>query len=217
MVSRVQAVARAATVWTPGTVPYSQARNHQPDGYRQDCSGYVSMCWGLAAPGESTVTLVTKGLMAEVPAGQLQPGDAIGLCGPGTAGNAGHIQLVEAVTATGLVIWEQAGGTAGPTRRTIKRPTPGYKAYRLATIDTPSTVEDDMAALFLVSAPGDPAVWLSNGIQRRGVHNEAEIKGWLMLGARRFENVDLSWYGDPVPAGGAGAHTHALGPATPVE
>jgi len=56
---------------------------------------------------------------------------------------------------------------------------------------------DDMA-LYLVSAPNDPAVWLSDGMSRRGVHVADEILGWLNLGARRFENVDLSWYGEPV-------------------
>jgi hypothetical protein len=65
----------------------------------------------------------------------------------------------------------------------------------------PAPGGDDMA-LYLVSAPNDPGVWLSNGVTRRSVHNQAEIEGWLGLGAIRYENVDLSWYGtrSDVPA-----------------
>jgi len=145
MVTRIEALRRASSIWSPGTVPYSQVLRHQPDGYRQDCSGYVSMCWAIPSSpwgGENTESLVTEGWMSEVPADQLQPGDAIGMCGPGTLGDAGHVQLFEAWTAGGgLVIWEQAGGTVGPTRRTIKRITPGYRAYRFRGFDTPEEID----------------------------------------------------------------------------
>jgi len=92
------------------------------------------MCWKTPPPGENTVTLVTRGFMKEIPVSDLQPGDAIGLCGPGTAGDDGHIQLFDGWTTNGLHIWEQAGGVNGPVRREIKRITPGYKAYRYVAI-----------------------------------------------------------------------------------
>jgi hypothetical protein len=200
--SRAQALSRAATIWPVNGVPYSMSTIHQPDGYRQDCSGFVSLCWGLPTPGEDTQSLVTEGWMYEIPIATLQAGDAIGKCGPGTLGPVGHIQLFERWTTTGLVIWEQSGGRSGPWHHTIKAITPGYRAYRLAGIDggatpAPPEPEDDMA-LYLVSAPGDPAVWLSDGLSRRGIHNAEEIQGWLNLGARRFVDVDLSWYGEPI-------------------
>lgn len=70
--------------------------------------------------------------------------------------------------------------------------------YAAITGTGPQGGDEDMATLFLVSAPGDPGVWISNGIQRRGISSQAEAEGWLNLGAIRFENVDLSWYGSPV-------------------
>lgn len=60
--------------------------------------------------------------------------------------------------------------------------------------------EDEDMKLYLVSAPNDPAVWLSNGIYRRGLASQAEIEGWLLQGAIRYENVELAWYGPDINA-----------------
>ena len=38
--------------WVDKHVPYSQTGTH--DGYRTDCSGFVSMCWQASKPGPST-------------------------------------------------------------------------------------------------------------------------------------------------------------------
>lgn len=38
--------------WVDKNVPYNQNKTY--DGYRTDCSGFVSMCWGVAKPGVST-------------------------------------------------------------------------------------------------------------------------------------------------------------------
>ncbi|WP_377272519.1 peptidoglycan-binding protein [Peterkaempfera sp. SMS 1(5)a] len=43
--TRAEIVARAAR-WVDSRIPYSRSRFH--DGYRTDCSGFVSMAWGLA-------------------------------------------------------------------------------------------------------------------------------------------------------------------------
>ena len=40
--------------WLNASVPYSQSARHE--GYRTDCSGFVSMCWQLAAPGGNTTS-----------------------------------------------------------------------------------------------------------------------------------------------------------------
>lgn len=82
---------------------YSQARL-DGDGanahYRPDCSGWVSYCWDAptSGPGSwggySTSTFVTENVMYEIPRSELRPGDAIGHCGPTTAGGGGgHIAL----------------------------------------------------------------------------------------------------------------------------
>lgn len=47
--SRSSILARGQ-VWVDKNVPY----NKTYDGYRSDCSGFVSMCWGLPKPGHTT-------------------------------------------------------------------------------------------------------------------------------------------------------------------
>lgn len=132
MIAAGQQAPSRVGLWSAGSVPYVQWGTASPTGHRPDCSGFVSMCWDLPTPGENTESLVTKQIMYQIPEGDLQPGDAIGLCGPGTLGNAGHIMLFLGSTSAGFRIAEQAGGTWGPTIRTIKRIPSGYLAYRLA-------------------------------------------------------------------------------------
>ena len=45
--------------WYDDKVPFNKAATH--DTYRTDCSGFVSMCWQLGAPGKTTSTLGTSG------------------------------------------------------------------------------------------------------------------------------------------------------------
>jgi hypothetical protein len=75
-VSRSSIISRGQS-WVDQHVPYNQGTK---DGYRTDCSGYVSMCWQLPTPGHTTSTLPS--VTATISKGELQPGDAI-LC-PGT-------------------------------------------------------------------------------------------------------------------------------------
>lgn len=48
MIARLQA-------WVKANVSYSKTAKYQ--GYRKDCSGYVSMAWGLSKPGATTASL----------------------------------------------------------------------------------------------------------------------------------------------------------------
>jgi len=66
MISRAQA-------WVSEHVPYNQDGQH--NGYREDCSGYVSMAWGLAKPGLTTFTLGT--VSHRISKDDLQPGDVL--------------------------------------------------------------------------------------------------------------------------------------------
>jgi hypothetical protein len=108
MITRDEILARAHAVPLRSD-EYSQNRL-DGDGanakYRPDCSGWVSYCWGVPTSGPgtwggySTATFITTdyapgvhGIMYEIPRGELQPGDAIGHCGPTTGGNGGHIAL----------------------------------------------------------------------------------------------------------------------------
>ncbi|WP_406096666.1 peptidoglycan-binding protein [Streptomyces sp. NBC_01013] len=62
-----------AKKWVAGQVPYSMEK-YWSDGYRQDCSGYVSMAWNLAG-NEWTGSLATYG--TRIAREELQPGDIL--------------------------------------------------------------------------------------------------------------------------------------------
>lgn len=156
---RTDVMHRAQTVWPPGSVPYSQSAIHQPDGYRADCSGYVSMCWHTGPAGGNTVTMVGP-VMHEIAPVDLAPGDAIGKCGPGTEGDFGHIQLFEAWAGGGaLWIWEQAGGTRGPVRRKLSAIPWGYKPWRFNNIEETGMSERDAQLA---------ATWTTSGSDEHG-------------------------------------------------
>lgn len=138
------------------------------DGYRDDCSGFVSWCYKLTAGdvpggyygGGNTVSLVaSNGPLYEIPLNDLKPGDACGNCGPGSAGDAGHIVLFDRwynndPNNNDYYIYEQAGGQVGPTHRLITWPYPGesrWKAYRFRGI---ADTEDDLELTDKVSLNG---------------------------------------------------------------
>jgi hypothetical protein len=98
------------------------------------------MCLDLAMPGLSTVTLVTDGYISEISPSELRAGDMVGCCGPGTAGDAGHIVLFDRWEQGDQTYWayEFRGGTElGPAHSLINYPyhgLDGYKAYRYKDI-----------------------------------------------------------------------------------
>jgi len=59
--------------WVKAHVPYNQHGTH--DGYREDCSGFVSMCWELSKPGLTTSTLPS--VSHKIKKGDLKPGDVL--------------------------------------------------------------------------------------------------------------------------------------------
>ncbi len=71
-VARSTMIARGQS-WVDKHVPYNQQGTY--DGYRTDCSGFVSMCWELARPGLSTFTMHT--VAHNIDKGALAPGDAM--------------------------------------------------------------------------------------------------------------------------------------------
>jgi len=68
MTSRAQA-------WVNAHVPYNQGGTY--NGYREDCSGYVSMCWDTSRPGYTTFSMPS--IANKITHNELQPGDAL-LC-----------------------------------------------------------------------------------------------------------------------------------------
>ncbi|KAL0228165.1 hypothetical protein RCL1_004308 [Eukaryota sp. TZLM3-RCL] len=59
--------------WVDLHIPYSQSKTY--DGYRTDCSGFVSMSWLLSKPGATTRTLMNYA--HSISKNNLQPGDAL--------------------------------------------------------------------------------------------------------------------------------------------
>ncbi|WP_329787439.1 VCBS repeat-containing protein [Lentzea sp. DG1S-22] len=89
-ITRAEVMARAKT-WVDARVPYSMSAAR--DGWRTDCSGFVSMAWNLSKPGLSTVTLVGSNVTHRITKDELLPGDILIKGGPGTEGAAGHVRL----------------------------------------------------------------------------------------------------------------------------
>jgi len=217
-----ESIARATTVWPVGGVVYSQVRDHPTDGYRQDCSGFVSMCWDLGAPGLTTVTLVTTGTMVEIPWTGLRPGDAIGHCGPHTGGNDGHVTLVAAVMAGSVRVWEQrGGGIPGPTARILTKAQAdslGYKAYRNTRMTIPEDedmrmIVDPSTSVYLLTGQADPVTGWPVLVP---ISNVARMNAYRAAGiplVSQPTNVDWTFYTrGPLPsAAGLPDHTHVPG------
>ncbi|MGW2177788.1 peptidoglycan-binding protein [Streptomyces sp. NPDC001732] len=120
-----------AKKWVSAQVPYSMVK-YWPDGYRQDCSGFVSMAWNL--PGnEWTGSLSAFG--TRIAREDLQPGDILLFHNPADPSKGSHVTIFGGwtdYTHTHYTAYEQ---TKPYTR---KRTTPmaywnhsgGYVAYR---------------------------------------------------------------------------------------
>lgn len=199
-ISRTEILHRAVTLWGGlGSTPYSQ--NEWRDGYRTDCSGYVSGCWNLNAPeyagrytNLNTVTLVTLGVMEPISPDALQPGDAMGNCGPGTEGDAGHIVLFDRwdnniPSDNHYWCYEQVGGQSGPVHSHYDWPYPGesnWQAYRFLGVSTTPATRKEEPMLF-IRRKGFKAVWASNLITR----------SWISTGGglTRAQDAAKSVYG----------------------
>ncbi|MGA4544987.1 FG-GAP-like repeat-containing protein [Uniformispora flossi] len=104
-VSRSEIISRAK-VWTDAAVPYNQSAYR--DGYRTDCSGFVSMAWKLGA-SLTTDTLPT--VAHPIGKEELKPGDV--LLNTAT-GDDGHVVIFESwvnEAHTAYSGYEEAGGS----------------------------------------------------------------------------------------------------------
>ena len=179
----VDIVWRAENGWPYNAVDYSQSQIWNDDDgsgphiglYRKDCSGFASMAAGLttAGGGLSTVTFLTTGAVRLITWAELAPGDFVGALGAGTAGNAGHIMVVESVNhaAGTYTVLEQAGYGPGPDRNTYKlRDGQGrnYLPYRLSTLEDDMAISnDDLQAIAALTAERT-VLLLAKGVDDRG-------------------------------------------------
>jgi hypothetical protein len=145
-ISRNRVLVRGQYGWELGTVPFSKTEFHQPDGYRQDAAGFISMCYDIPLHashswgGMSVVTLLTDGWMEEIKSEELRPGDAIGHLGPyAMDADGGVISLFEGWLNNdpnlgyALVYEQLPSGNPGPQRKA--RPFDfRWHAYRLKGI-----------------------------------------------------------------------------------
>ncbi|NUR26327.1 MAG: VCBS repeat-containing protein, partial [Catenulispora sp.] len=120
-ITRTEMLQRAAS-WVGLGLQYNGNGSH--DGYRTDCSGYVSMAWDL---GQSLVTgqfapgTVTEGITKS----ELRPGDALN--NP-AAGSAGHIVMFDKWTDSSQTsYWGYEFTGSGVHHRTI--PYPYFSGY----------------------------------------------------------------------------------------
>ena len=77
--------------------------------YRTDCSGYVSMAFHLSS---SPSTIDLPSYVHSISKADLQPGDILGVLGPGTGGNAGHVLIFDGWADSGHTqynAWEDSG------------------------------------------------------------------------------------------------------------
>lgn len=100
--------------WVDKHVPYNQQGSY--DGYRTDCSGFVSMCWELAKPGLTTFTMHT--VATNIGKDALQAGDAMNC-------DSRHIVLFAGWADGGktqYVAMEEANSSTGTIKRNIPYP-----------------------------------------------------------------------------------------------
>ncbi|MFE7593005.1 peptidoglycan-binding protein, partial [Kitasatospora sp. NPDC057512] len=114
--TRAQIIQRAQT-WVDQGVPYSMSR-YWSDGYRQDCSGFVSMAWGL---GSSQTTWTLPDFAERIGKNDLQPGDILIYNNPANPQAGSHVTIFGGwadSSRTKYVAYEQTGPS------TKKRSTP---------------------------------------------------------------------------------------------
>ncbi|MFI8235834.1 peptidoglycan-binding protein [Streptomyces sp. NPDC085866] len=103
--TRTQIIKRAK-LWVAAKVPYSMD-DYWSDGYRQDCSGYVSMAWGLGT-NEWTGSLDQFGV--KIAKEELQPGDMLLFHNPDNPEKGSHVVIFGGWTDhthTNYLVYEQ--------------------------------------------------------------------------------------------------------------
>ncbi len=122
--------------WLDANVPYSQSRTH--DGYRTDCSGFVSMCWDTGT-SYTTATYYSGGAPASDIGGfeELEPADAVV--------RRGHMMLFAGWADsdhTSMCVLEQASTASDMQFRAhsvSSLQSQGYKAIRASNLPSEGT------------------------------------------------------------------------------
>ncbi|MEU6878554.1 peptidoglycan-binding protein [Streptomyces sp. NPDC046712] len=145
--SRAEIINRAKR-WVSAQVPYSMEK-YWSDGYRQDCSGYISMAWNLRG-NEWTGSLDLFG--ERIGRTELQPGDILLFHNPANPTRGSHVTIFGGwtdYTHTSYIAYEQA------KPRTRRQATPlaywnnsdRYVAYRYRGVVSGGTGGASAAAI----------------------------------------------------------------------
>ncbi|MCX4686721.1 peptidoglycan-binding protein [Kitasatospora purpeofusca] len=145
-VTRASIIERAQR-WVDQKVPYSMSR-YWSDGYRQDCSGFVSMAWGL---GSSQTTWTLPDFAERITKAELQPGDVLIHNDPASPRSGSHVTVFGGWTdaaRTRYVAYEQT--SPGATRRVTPYAywsnSATYVPYRYKALTTGGGSSDGAAA-----------------------------------------------------------------------
>lgn len=142
-ISRSTIVARGRS-WVDRHVPYSQSATFE--GYRTDCSGFLSMSWALARDGvpysPSTAELDAPGLVRPITKEELQPGDMILRPKDQPGSSYGHALLFVGWADpdhTQYIAYHQSSSGAGAVMTTVPYPywksETGFAPYRYLGVD----------------------------------------------------------------------------------
>ena len=155
---RRQAVERGFG-WLDEKVPYSQAASH--DGYRTDCSGFVSMCWDLGHSSNTSSLYSGDGNTRLDSYDDLVVADALV--------KQGHVVLFLAWNDDaheGACVLEQASTASDMqfrVRTTASLRSAGYKAIRADSLTSTEPAGDETQKE-TVPAPGNSAVTTQSGM-----------------------------------------------------
>ncbi len=142
-----------AKMWLDAQVPYSMS-TYFTDGYRQDCSGYVSMAWNL---GSNEWTGSLDKFATEITKDELLPGDMLLFHNPANPNNGSHVVIFGGwvdETRTHYVAYEQTR----PNTRKLATP---YGYWENATKYVPyrfNGVTGGVVAPVVPEVPAVPAV-----------------------------------------------------------
>ncbi|MEK2487940.1 peptidoglycan-binding protein [Kitasatospora purpeofusca] len=145
-VTRASIIERAQR-WVDQKVPYSMSR-YWSDGYRQDCSGFVSMAWGL---GSSQTTWTLPDFAERITKAELQPGDVLIHNDPASPRSGSHVTVFGGWTdsaRTRYVAYEQTspGATKRVTPYAYWSNSATYLPYRYRALTTGGSSSDGAAA-----------------------------------------------------------------------
>ncbi|MGW0901745.1 peptidoglycan-binding protein, partial [Streptomyces goshikiensis] len=175
-----------AKLWLDAEVPYSMSE-YWTDGYRQDCSGYVSMVWNL---GSNEWTGSLDQFATKITKADLLPGDMLLFHNPSDPTNGSHVVIFGGwvdETQTHYIAYEQTR----PNTRKLATPygywanATKYLPYRFNGV-TSGIVPDDSAG---GAKPGTSTVFPGIAKFGPGTNNEYVKQLGTMLidrGGRRF-------------------------------